>query len=83
MQNQKSVNSQIESIYKLVHYKATNSMSNSESTPTNFGHLGKFLKVASDKIKKRQLVKVLCSLICHFYYLLNKMQKKINETTEV
>ena len=40
---------------------------------TNLRHFAKFLKIACDEIEERQLVKVLCSLVCHFHHLLRIM----------
>ena len=44
---------------------------------TNLCHFAKFLKISSDEVEERQLVKVLCSLVCHFHNLLTRMEKMI------
>ena len=46
-----------------------------KSSLTNLGHLAEFFKVSRDEIEEGQLVKVLCSLVCHFYNLKNNVHR--------
>ena len=45
---------------------------------TNLCHLAKFFKVSSDEVEEGQLVKVLCSLVRHFYHLIKMYMNKAN-----
>ena len=44
---------------------------------TNLSHLAEFFKVSSYQVEERQLVKVLCPLVSHFYNLLNNKLKNV------